>query len=319
LFGLSSTRSVKGLLAGDCGVMGSHGRFGFMVTSTVTNRAGRWANEGALRDQRSPLGWKDVRLVLHGRPQLYASRDDVAEERARYVLRRRARDGSFDEATECRLGDRSHQQSRDPPWITRNDDAALEIPPRSYARLPRAHRLTSGRYPIHAEATARRRLCRVRAARRAAAFRTCGPFVCAARRAAALLAPGDRRRAAPLACRDSALRDAAPRVSRFSAPVIARDRVRDGRLRPRRAARVAYSALRFVFAFALAGGRGSFTPARRAFESPMAMACLVERAPCLPRRMCSISSRTNSPACVVGALLGSVGGTRDENRVAVRR
>src|SRR4051812_42750765 len=34
----------------------------------------------------------------------------------------------------------------------------------------------------------------------------------------------------------------------------------------------------------------------------MAIACLVLRAPCLPSRTCSISSRTNSPACVVGAL-----------------
>src|SRR5262249_20542475 len=34
----------------------------------------------------------------------------------------------------------------------------------------------------------------------------------------------------------------------------------------------------------------------------MAIACLVERAPCLPSRICSISSRMNSPACVVGAL-----------------
>jgi len=34
----------------------------------------------------------------------------------------------------------------------------------------------------------------------------------------------------------------------------------------------------------------------------MAMACFVERAPCLPLRMWSISSRTNSPACVLGAL-----------------
>src|SRR5262245_30108677 len=32
------------------------------------------------------------------------------------------------------------------------------------------------------------------------------------------------------------------------------------------------------------------------------MACLVDRAPCLPSRTCSISSRTNSPACVEGAL-----------------
>src|SRR5919204_3506499 len=33
----------------------------------------------------------------------------------------------------------------------------------------------------------------------------------------------------------------------------------------------------------------------------MAIACLAERAPCLPLRMSSISSRTNSPACVLGA------------------
>ena len=39
-------------------------------------------------------------------------------------------------------------------------------------------------------------------------------------------------------------------------------------------------------------GRGGFkgTPARRAFDSPIAIACLVERAPCLPWRTCSISS-----------------------------
>src|SRR5207248_8177604 len=49
-------------------------------------------------------------------------------------------------------------------------------------------------------------------------------------------------------------------------------------------------------------GGGRSTPARRAFESPMAIACSVERAPCLPSRTCSISSRTNSPACVLGAL-----------------
>src|SRR5262249_37933794 len=49
-------------------------------------------------------------------------------------------------------------------------------------------------------------------------------------------------------------------------------------------------------------GGGSFTPARRALESPMAIACLVERAPCFPSRMCSIVSRTNSPAWVEGAL-----------------
>src|SRR5262249_13646347 len=48
---------------------------------------------------------------------------------------------------------------------------------------------------------------------------------------------------------------------------------------------------------------------RRAFDSPMAIACLLERAPCLPFRMCSISSLTNSPACVLAdfpALLSAI-------------
>jgi len=35
-------------------------------------------------------------------------------------------------------------------------------------------------------------------------------------------------------------------------------------------------------------GGGNFTPARRAFDKPIAIACLVERAPCSPY----------SPACV---------------------
>src|SRR5262249_34576467 len=41
-------------------------------------------------------------------------------------------------------------------------------------------------------------------------------------------------------------------------------------------------------------------PARRALDKPIAMACLGERAPCLPRRTCFIFSRTNSPAAVLG-------------------
>ncbi len=67
------------------------------------------------------------------------------------------------------------------------------------------------------------------------------------------------------------------------------------------APRLAEAALRLVLAFEPAGGRGSVTPARRAFDKPIAIACFVDRAPCLPFRMCSISSRTNSPACVLGA------------------
>jgi hypothetical protein len=154
----------------------------------------------------------------------------------------------------------------------------------------------------HAIAERRRRLCRVRAARLAAARRTWGPFVLAPLRAAARRADLGRRRAAFLAWRESAERDTAERPSRFSAREVALERRADGLRRPRRPAREAYSALRFVFRFALAGGRDSFTPDRRAFDSPIAIACLVDRAPCFPSRTWCISSRTNSPAWVVGAL-----------------
>jgi hypothetical protein len=40
-------------------------------------------------------------------------------------------------------------------------------------------------------------------------------------------------------------------------------------------------------------------PALRALDRPIAMACFVDRAPRLPSRIWSISSRTNSPACVL--------------------
>src|SRR5688572_16062730 len=82
---------------------------------------------------------------------------------------------------------------------------------------------------------------------------------------------------------------------------MARDRRGDG-FRRRLPARLAAAALFRVLAFALEGGGGSLTPARRAFDRPMAIACLVERAPCLPSRTCSISSCTNSPAWLLGAL-----------------
>lgn len=44
------------------------------------------------------------------------------------------------------------------------------------------------------------------------------------------------------------------------------------------------------------------TPARRASESPIAMACFAFFAPCLPLRIWSISRCTNSPACVLADL-----------------
>ena len=57
------------------------------------------------------------------------------------------------------------------------------------------------------------------------------------------------------------------------------------------------------FALALpAGGGFNATPARRAFDNPIATACFADRTPCLPSRTWSISSFTNAPACVPGAL-----------------
>jgi len=54
--------------------------------------------------------------------------------------------------------------------------------------------------------------------------------------------------------------------------------------------------------FSLCRAHARFTPARLALERPIAMACLVERAPCFPSRTWCISSRTNSPACELGDL-----------------
>jgi hypothetical protein len=124
-------------------------------------------------------------------------------------------------------------------------------------------------------------------------------FFAAADRSVAL-----RRRAASRACPASAGFDAACLPSLFSAWVVARLRLGDDRRLSPSLVR-AYSRLACCRVFSgtvpLSGG-GSFTPARRALERPMAIACLVERAPCFPSRMCSISSRTNSPAWVDGAL-----------------
>ena len=143
------------------------------------------------------------------------------------------------------------------------------------------------------------RRARVCAALRAAIDRMRGPLVRTAFRAAADRARAPRLRAAERAWRASDDREAAAWPSRRSARWMARERVAEGFLLDR-ARLSAKAALRRVLAdaFPLAGG-ASFTPARRAFERPMAMACFVERAPCFPSRMWCISSRTNSPACVV--------------------
>src|SRR5262249_4117027 len=97
-----------------------------------------------------------------------------------------------------------------------------------------------------------------------------------------------------------AVLDAAECPSRFKAPLVARDRFAETfRRRPAFPFATSRRALDCVFAEVPFFG-GSFTPDRRAFESPIAIACLVERAPCLPSRTSCISSRTNSPAWVVG-------------------
>jgi hypothetical protein len=106
--------------------------------------------------------------------------------------------------------------------------------------------------------------------------------VFAALRAAALRAARGRRLAAERACLARARLLAAVRPSRFRRRSMACDRRRDGlaRLRPARAADLA---LRLVAALAFFGVP-SFTPARRAFDKPIAIACFVDRAPCLPSR-----------------------------------
>ena len=98
----------------------------------------------------------------------------------------------------------------------------------------------------------------------------------AALRAEAFLLEAERLRAADRAKRDSAFRDAVRCGSRFSACRTARARFADGRL-DRRRVRLVF--LRADFPFA-----GIFTPARRAFDSPIAIACFVLRAPCFPSR-----------------------------------
>src|SRR5262249_51486781 len=70
--------------------------------------------------------------------------------------------------------------------------------------------------------------------------------------------------------------------SRFNAPDVARERVRDVLRSAFRPAAESWAALLRTEDEPL--GVPSFTPARRAFESPIAMACLVERAPCFPSR-----------------------------------
>ena len=122
-------------------------------------------------------------------------------------------------------------------------------------------------------------------------FRVRAAFFTAAERERA-----ERCAATRFACLDNACLDAERRLSRLSARFVARERFRDGFVRrPVRPFARSRFAWRFV-CFEPRFGGGNFTPARRALDSPMAIACSGDRAPCSPSRMCSISSRTNSPA-----------------------
>ena len=135
-------------------------------------------------------------------------------------------------------------------------------------------------------ATSQRRRFRVRAA-----------FFAAAERELA-----ERCLATRFACLDNACLEAEKRLSRLSARFVALDRFGEGFLRrPARPFVRSRFAWRFVCCLPRFGG-ANFTPARRALDRPMAIACSGDRAPCSPSRMCSISSRTNSPAWVEGDL-----------------
>jgi hypothetical protein len=146
---------------------------------------------------------------------------------------------------------------------------------------------------------------RVRAAFRAAVFKTAEPLVLAAFLAEALLCAAVRLRADFFACLDKAFLDAASRPSRFNALDAARDLFAETFLEFFAFFKSRFACFRVLsLVFPLSGG-GNFTPARRALDRPIAIACRVFRAPCFPSRICSISSRTNSPAWVVGAFPSS--------------
>src|SRR5690242_7636114 len=145
---------------------------------------------------------------------------------------------------------------------------------------------------------------RVRAALRAAAERSFAPLVRAPFFAAAERWLAVRLRAALRACFESAFFDAAEWPSRFNALLLARERLAEVRFEDDFFAADFFDAVflpPFDF-FAASPFFGTFTPARRASDNPIAIACSVERAPCLPSRTCSISSRTNSPAWVLADL-----------------
>ena len=94
-----------------------------------------------------------------------------------------------------------------------------------------------------------------------------------------LTRPARRFPAVLRACFERAFRDAPERPSLFNAFNVAWERLREGFCR----LELCLPVLLFLLEEALpVGGGGSFTPAFRAFERPIAMACLGDRTPCLP-------------------------------------
>jgi hypothetical protein len=129
------------------------------------------------------------------------------------------------------------------------------------------------------------RRARVRAAFRAAAERPAVPFVLTALRAAAERSAADRFRAEARAWRESARFVVARRGSRRNALRVARARRADGRFaffRPLANAR--FADFRVSAGASPFFGAGNLTPARRALDRPIAIACLADRAPCFPSR-----------------------------------
>ncbi|MXV12764.1 hypothetical protein DYQ93_17235 [Xanthomonas sp. LMG 8992] len=148
-------------------------------------------------------------------------------------------------------------------------------------------------------------LARVCAAFLAAALRTVAPLVCAAFFAAAERLLALRFFAARLVCVDSASLPTVcvarlPLLAVFSAFLAPRERVGDGLacLPPLASSCATF----FLVSFDAVFDAPVLTPARRALDRPMAIACLVDFTWVLPSRTRSISSRTNSPAWVVPAL-----------------
>src|SRR5260370_42457455 len=127
--------------------------------------------------------------------------------------------------------------------------------------------------------------CRVRAAFCPARRSPSLPFVRTAFIAALCKEERPRLRAAPFVCRESADCEALDLLSLFKAFSVARERLGDTfRLPERRLASFRSACFRARFVERPALGAPNFTPARRAFDKPIAIACCGYLAPCFTSR-----------------------------------